>query len=284
MFPFFGNIAFFRNSIMVNGKKSKYSSKKTGGRAAPKARGPSKALTKAVQQIIHKDAESKQCFHSIDSVLFNSAMNTTGDMQRALPNCALGTTDYQRIGEQIRAQKLNIRGHFLLSTQNQGEANSRIAVRMMVVSPKNIAGYPDVSTNTAWMQQLLRKGASTVAFTGLISDLYAPVNTDQITCYYDKVSYVTMPYIVYTTTAGVTSVNTSTGVSWDLSKTTKFFNISLKVKNKLLKYDENYSSVQPTSYNPIVLIGYSHLNGSVPDVITTQVALSYDSILTYEDM
>lgn len=253
-------------------------------RAVRKSSKPSKALTQAVQKIIHKDAENKEAYHEVETTYFNSAMNTTGDMMRVLPNVIVGTAENQRIGEQIRAQSLKIKGHFLLSTANQGEANSRIAVRMMVVQPKNLSAYPDVSVSTAWMQQLLKKGGANVAFTGLISDLYAPVNTDQITCYYDKVSYVTMPYLVYTTAAGVTSVNTATAASWDLSKTTKFFNINLKVKNKLLRYDKSYSTSQPTSYSPILLIGYSHLNGSVPDVITTQVVLSYDSILQYEDM
>lgn len=251
-------------------------------RPVRKSSKPSKALTKIVQKIIHKDAETKSSYHAIDSVLFNSAMNTTGDMQRVLPNVTVGTAENERIGEQIRAQTLNIKGHYILSTANNSSANARIAVRMMVVQPKNLSAWPDASVSTAWMQQLLQKGGANVAFTGLISDLYAPVNTDQITCYYDKVTYVSMPYL-YVGTLGVpTSGYTVT--SWDMSKATKFFNITLKVRNKLLRYDKSYSSTQPTSYSPILLIGYSHLDGSSPDVITTQVQLSYDSILKYEDM
>lgn len=263
-------------------QKRKAKARRPARRPVRRAVKPSKALTKIVQKIIHRDAETKSAYHAIDSVLFNSAMNTTGDIQRVLPNVVVGTAENQRIGEQIRAQTLKIKGYFILSTANNSTANARIAVRMMVVQPKNLSAYPDVSVSTAWMQQLLQKGGGNVAFTGLISDLYAPVNTDQITCYYDKVSYVSMPYL-YTATLGVPTSGYAV-TQWDLSKATKFFNISLKVKNKLLRYDKSYDGNQPTSYSPILLIGYSHLDGSAPDVITTQVALSYDSVLQYEDM
>lgn len=270
---------------MANAKKSAFRRRrapaKSRFRSNRKPSKPSKSLTKAVQSIIHKNAESKSAFHSADSVSFNSAINTTGDMQRVLPNVIVGTAENQRIGEQIRAQTLNIKGHFILSTANNSIPNARIAVRMMVVQPKNLSAYPDVSANTDWMQQLLRKGGSNVAFTGVISDLYASVNTDQITCYYDKVSYITMPFL-YTSTLGVPTDGFSV-TQWDLSKATKFFSISLKVRNKLLKYDKNYNPNQPTSYSPILVLGYSHLDGSTPDVLTTQVIMSYNSELMYED-
>lgn len=256
--------------------------KRPARRVVRKSRGPSKALTKAVQKIIHKQAESKSAFHSVDSLYFNSAINTTGDMQRVLPNVLVGTSECERIGEQIRSQTLKIKGHYILSSANNSLANTRIAVRMMVIQPKNLSAYPDVVANTLWLQQLLRKGAANVAFTGVISDLYASVNTDQVTCHYDKVQYITMPYI-YTATLGVPTSGFST-TSIDYVNSTKFFNINLKVKNKLLKYDKNYSGSQPTLYSPILVLGYVHLDGSAPDVVTTQVIMSYNSELVYEDM
>jgi len=256
--------------------------KKSTRRIVRKSGKPSKALTKAVKSIIHKQAETKEAYHAIDNVAFNSGINATGDMQRVLPNIGVGTAENERIGEQLRLQSLSIKGHMYLSTANNSVSNARIAVRMFVVQPKNLQGFPDASATTSWLSKLLKKGGSNVGFTGIISDLYAPINTDMITCHYDKVSYITMPFIFNQTLGVPTQAYTST--AWDMVNSTKFFNINLKVKNKLLKYDKDYSTLQPTSYTPILVVGYVHLDSSSPDVLTTQVYVSYDAVVKYEDM
>ena len=67
-------------------------------------------------------------------------------------------------------------------------------------------------------------------------------------------------------------------------KTCKFFNINLKVKNKLLKYDASENSaLTPVNYNPILLIGYAHLDSSTPDTLNTEINLCYDVRMTYQD-
>ena len=261
---------------------TKSKAKKSSGTAKKRSRGyskPSKSFQKAVESVIHKNNENKEAYHEVDSLAFNSAINSTGDMQKVLPNIGNGTAENQRVGEQIRAQRLSIKGHFILSTSNNNTSNSRIGVRMMVVQPKNLSAYPEVSNNTSWLQQMLKKGGTNVAFTGLISDLYAPINTDQVTCYSDKLFYITIPYLYQ----GLGLDPSTTLASWDLSKATKFFSINLKVKNKLLKYDKNYNTLQPTSYSPILVLGYSHLDGSSPDITTTQVIMSYISVVEYDD-
>jgi len=69
-----------------------------------------------------------------------------------------------------------------------------------------------------------------------------------------------------------------------LKNTIKFFNFSLKVKNKLLRYDSAVGSdVEPTNYAPFICLGYTFLDGTSPDTVSTNVSLSYDSVLTYED-
>jgi len=270
---------------MVNAKKPyrrRAPAKKSTRRVVRKSSKPSKALTKAVKSIIHQQAENKMAYHAIDNVPFNSGINATGDMQRILPNIGVGTDESQRVGEQVRLMSLSLKGHMYLSTANNSISNARIGVRMFVVSPKNMPAWPDASANTLWLGHLLRKGGTNVGFTGIISDLYAPVNTDQVTCYYDKTHYITMPF-VYNQTLGVPTQG-YTSVTWDLVNSCKFFNINLKVKNKLLKYDKDYSTTQPTSYSPILVVGYCHLDSSSPDVLTTQLYVSYDAIVQFEDM
>jgi len=81
---------------------------------------------------------------------------------------------------------------------------------------------------------------------------------------------------------GGTGVNTAS--VYDTVNSVKFFNISIKCKNKLLKYDGAMDGFQPQNWSPVLIIGYVHLDGAAPDVATTQVAMAFDSIMTYEDM
>lgn len=245
---------------------------------------PSKALAKAIRTVIHSQAENKQAYHSVVNTNFNSGIDSIGDELRMLPNVSVGTAENERIGEQIRAQRFNIKGHYTMNASPNSLSGARIAVRMMIVQPRIYNTIQDVTGSTAWLSQLLLKGGASTAFTGIVSDLYAPLNSDAIIKYYDKVTYVTIPYVQRTTTAGTTLVNTNTETSIDYSSSTKFFSIALKVKNKLLKYDKAWSTAQPMNYSPCMILGYAHLDNSSPDVANTQINLNYVTTLQYEDM
>lgn len=245
---------------------------------------PSKAFVKKVKQVLHKDVETKQAFNNQFGQIqsYNSAINSSGDCAILVPNIANGATDNARIGDQIRAQKLSIKGHLI--TRFTGSAgttyyqNCRIGVRMFIVQPKSFMSQGNIVSNAAtWQATLLKKGGTTTGFTGLISDLYAPVNTDAITCYYDKVFYVQNPYSNAVLGSGANNLLMPTG-------TTKFFSKTLKLRNKLLKYDSSIDAgLTPTAYNPVLIMGYSYLDGSSADAVTTNLAMSYVSVLDYED-
>jgi len=250
-------------------------------RAPRKVGRPSKALTQAIKKVIHQQTENKEAYRALGLTAFNSGIDNTGDSVLVVPDISTGTQDNARIGDQLRAQKLSIRGHIISASQiPQTSPNSRIAVRMMVVQPRYLSNRVTVlAQSTVWQSTLLKKGGSTTGFTGEISDLYAPINTDAIIKYYDKVIYLPIPQVYVGT--GTTSVNTVTSI--DVSKSVKFFNINLKVKNKLLKYDATISTTQPLNYSPTFILGYVHLDGSTADVINTQVSCAFDSVFQYED-
>lgn len=247
-------------------------------RAAPK---PSKALTKAVQRIIHKDAETKQAYNGIQDLAFNSGINSTGDCQVLIANITQGTGDNARIGDQIRAQKLTMKGfintRFSYGTNTYYQA-CRLGVRLMVVQPKAYSGLTAILANaTIWQAALLKKGGTTVGFTGTQSDLFADINSDAITTYYNKVFYITQPWA--NTTVGSAGTSPLMPVN-----SCKFFSKTFNLKNKLLKYDTNFDSgLTPVNYNPIVLLGYCLIDGTA-DSVNTAVALSYDSYLYFEDV
>jgi len=236
----------------------------------------SRAFRVAVQKVVSRVAESKLAFHSITAVNYNSGINVTGDAPRVLPSITQGTGDSNRIGDQLKSQSLTVKGAIVYnpSTGQYGTyANARLGVRMMIVQPRNFSNIDDVQSNAAaWMALLLKKGSSTAAFTGVLSDLWAPINSDFIIKYYDKVFYLDAPY--QQTAVGSTL----------MGRSTKMFSIKLKTRNKILRYDQNVSSgASPTNYAPVLLLGYAHMDGSSPDTLTTAVQLSYDSVFTYED-
>lgn len=238
---------------------------------------PSKAFARKVRAVIHKQAESKQAFASLPSTAFNSGMNNTGDQQNILPTIANGTTDNSRIGDQLRAQSLVVKGAVVYNPSIGSFGtypNTRLAVRMLIVQPKQYGDYTSVTNGFAvWSQYLLKKGGTTSAFTGTLSDLWAPINTDAITKYYDKIMYINGPY-----------ERTAVG-GYQMLGSTKFFNISVRCRNKLLKYDSSISgSLSPSNWAPVLLVGYVHMDGSAPDSVSTAITCQYDSIFTYEDM
>lgn len=236
----------------------------------------SKPMSKAIQRLIHKNVETKQSFHERATASYNSGINSSGDATRVLPNVGKSNDDNGRNGDQITVRSLVIKGAIVYnpSTGQYGTyGNARIGVRLMVVQPRQYFNLDDVQNNAAtWLSYLLKKGGATATFTGALSDLWAPINSDAIIKYYDKVIYMDAPYQA-----------TAVG-SVLMGQSTKLFSIPLKVKNKILKYDTNVSGgVQPTNYAPVVIMGYAHMDGSSPDTLTTALQLTYDTILNFED-
>lgn len=253
---------------------------------------PSKALTKAVESIIHKQAETKESYTTSGNslVLFNSPINFSTDVQEIFPSVNVGDGDNARTGDQIRAQSLTIKGFLnmgILSDVNNVN-NRRIAIRLMVIQPRRYTNYPDIKANiTSWSPTLLKKGGGTVGYTGVLTDMYAPINSDAIIKYFDKTYIMSQSYLYqrFDSYSGGTTVNTNIAAATDVYRTIKPFTINLKLRNKLLRYDDSISSgLLPTNYCPCMLIGYTHLDGSSADQTNTQVGLMFESFLKYEDM
>lgn len=234
-----------------------------------------KLLKRSIQEVINSNAEDKFAFKTITNVNYNSGIDNVTDLNFLLPQISNGTTDNARIGDQIKCHTFKIRGHILANLTFSQYSQCRIGVRMMVVQPKLYSSQSAIQGAAAtWLATLLKKGGTTAGFTGLVSDLYAPINNDAITTYYDKVTYLRTPY--------VPGANTGDNA---VAGSTRFFSMSLRVKNKKLMYDaaEN-SGLTPVNYCPTLIIGYAHLDSASADVLVTQVNLNWDACLTYQDM
>jgi len=238
-----------------------------------KASKPSKSLTKAIQSVVRKDVENKEAYHGQSLLAMSPDIAFSTDILRILPNIPNGVDSNNRIGVKVRALTLKVKGHMVLSTLNNTLANSRIAVRMIIVQPK-LSSYFDVVSGATfgnpWLAALLQKGGASVPYTGTISDLYAPIDKDNSIVMYDKIFYLSVP------------INLAQPSSSVVATTIKFFTFTKKL-NKVLQYVDALNSLQPQNCSPVLLFGYTALDGTAPNVAQTQVSIAYDSTLSYED-
>lgn len=239
------------------------------------------SFKKKVLKVIHSQNETKEAFLSVAYSDYNSFISGTADVNRVIPNIANGNGDNQRIGDQIRPQKLKwdaiVQFPPIVSTTLHNQPGlARIAVRLMLVTPKS---YPNWATASSvdWTQNLLKKGGTVSGFNGTVADLYAPINTDAITCHYNKVMYFNQPYVLHNGSTTDVPITTA-GLTRHVSKTFNF-------KNAVFKYDANIDSgLTPTNKGIFAILGYCYTDGSTsPDSITTRVRMQYTSRLTFED-
>lgn len=254
-------------------------------------RAPKRRLVRRVRRAVRRRVrarramrpECKQVCIVQNLTQFNSGINDAGDNRQIIPSMSKGTNAYNRIGDECVALKLLIRGHMIMNATYQDTNSARIGVRMMIVQPKRYLNQSDVSSGTGWQAALLKRGSGTFGFTGLIADLYCPINRDAVTVYYDRVYYLSMPVVQRTTTTGTTLVNTATETAVEMFRTTKMFKIALKLRNKRLKYDDLLGGSYPENWGPVMINGYAHLNGSSADVTNTQLGVAFDSTLYFKD-
>lgn len=248
---------------------------KRKGAGRPKIK-VTKTFKKNVKAIINEELEDKQSYLNVSDVNYNSGISATGDAVPLVPNMSKSVNDNGRIGESITLKSFNVKGHMLINITSPTYSNSRICIRLMVVQPKMYLSAGAVNANFAtWSATLLRKGGTTGAFTGAVSDLYAPINTSNFITYYDKKYYMAAPYA---------PISQSGNQITDPGTICKFFNINFKVKNKKVKFDDSIDSgVTPVNYNPVLLLGYSKLDSAAPDTLSTAINLSWTSLMTYQD-
>lgn len=242
-------------------RKRKYSNK------------PSKRMVKTIQRVLNKNIENKQAFTSIANTGYSGQVNDATNVVFCLPNVGQGTGEAERIGDQIRAQSLKIEGWITQSLSATYINASRIVCRVMIVQPKLYTDRNEIISNAAgWLAGLLKRGAVETAFTGAIQDLTSPINTDVITCYYDKLFPVTVPALV--TASG--AVETAYSV--------KHFAKTFNLRNKLLRYNTIYNGgISPTNWSPVIIMGYCFVNGSVATPATSSVSMSFTSNLIFQD-
>lgn len=258
-------------------KKNKKSDKKSKGKLF-------KNLKKEIKSLIHKSTETKYAAVTNDPVdtivKYNSGITTGGDLNLLIPPIAPGVGQQQRIGMKLRLQTCRVKGYVRLDYSVLADAGSTkmpaVAVRVLAISIKRNTQFSSMVSNGAGiLGELLRKGQTLTSFQGRLSDLFAEINTDQFTVHYDKVFYLNQDNL-----SSLTNINNTT------KDAIKFFDFNVPCRNKELKYGEANSSdngLNNISFNPVLTMGYTYLDGAGADVVATRVGMNYYSTVTYED-
>lgn len=237
---------------------------------------------RAVKKIVNSMAEDKMAYHAPSEsqlTFFNSTIASTGDFIQVLPNISSGDEENTRDGDQITAKSLTVKGYIRFTpVVTAGDIKfSQVGVRVMCLSLKKSPSWDLAAASSTPLLSLLKRGGTSVGFSGQLSDLYNPINTDLFTVHGNKVFYLTQTNNNFATNAGY----------WhnEIKDQIKFFQFNLKCRDKKLIYDDDTNAgILPTNYAPFMLLGYVYLNGSVGDTLVSNLGMHYQSILRYEDI
>lgn len=203
------------------------------------------------------------------------AIQQEDDVLATVPTITQGLTENSRIGNKLYALTLRVMGTVIADWVNDPtHAPARqIGVRIMVVQPKRFQHFTDPRIHyTDWLGLILDNGGGGEAYTGTTSNYYAPLNKDCVHVYRDKRIRLSPP-IAYNDPTDGTQLKAGL-------KACKPFKFLIKV-NKLLTYSTG-TDTQPSNFSPVLLMGWTYLDGSAPDT-TNAVDMSYRTDMWYRD-
>lgn len=240
-------------------------------------------FNRAVKKIIDADTETKQAWYSSGNTLtaFNSGITVAGDMLQIIPAISRGTNTGDRIGQKIKAKSCRVKGHLRITTNevNDSQTLPQVYVRLMVLSLKFRQSYADATGYTAALSNLLKKGNTTTDWSGVFSDMNAPINSDLFTLHGERKFYLNQSY---QNTTGPSPPSTILPI--EIKNTIKFFDFNVRCKNKILRYDTAVGSdIYPTNWGPFLCVGYCYLNGGSPDTVSTNLGMEYITDFRFED-
>jgi len=257
-------MAYFRKkSAVPKARKAKRYTRRTTG-----VKG---LVAKMVKVELHKSIENKLVSLAFPLTNFNNPASSSADVIQIIPRIPQGSGDGARVGNQITMRNLSVKGHINVIPSGNDVARSRVMVRMLIVAPKQFPTNDIAVANTgSWLPFILKIGNGSAPLDGTIQSMYLPVNREMVTCLLDKKIYLNSDFFI-----------NSGAENYSARYTTKFFGVNLKVKNKVLRFDD--SNQLPLNYSPSLLLSYCFLDGSAPSSISTALSMSFISVLDYED-
>jgi len=230
---------------------------------------PKKSLVAMVKQALTKVGEKK--FQNLQDSFFSNSGILNADLVQLIPPITNGVLENQRIGHTItpRALIVKVRLAYDRSTYSPSIAVVPFQARMFIFSMKNSKSNADILTVP--VGSLLKLNGTNTAYTGTIGNNQLPANRDLFNIHHDKL-------VSFTGQGGISppSAYTQAEKSHDF-----VFRVPLP---KTLKYDDVINgNLFPTNAAVYFAVGYEYVDGSVPDVVNTNMRTTITYGLTYTD-
>lgn len=238
-------------------------------------------ITKAqLYRAIHRNIETKCVSNQYTITGFNSGISTAGDLINCFPTLPLGTTQINRIGDEIRPVKMVIKGYVVYRADSlAGNQDAKmLGARLFCFQDKSKRSF---ASTTVSNYNLLDTGGTSASYTGTPMNYVSPHNSDSFTFFADKRMKIFKPW-GYVSNSTITQANAIASISPNMFHP---FTITLTKKHlpAVLKYDSTISSDYPVNFAPYLALGYSDLLNYTPDVLGSQLAMEFCSTLYYED-
>lgn len=225
---------------------------------------------KAVEAIIHKEAETKITMFSSNYTAYNQMVNGS-EAIRLLPDIANGTGGNQKLGNKIRLQRLKFRGVLCFSLPQSTINNTRIGVRMTIMRLKQFDDWQQSNLALAAGYTKLLEGYAG-GMDGTVFAHNTPLNLDYCTKVTDK-RFV----FSFAQSSGTVS-------SQDVNNSFRMINFDIPYSRRFLNFDPDTSSNQPVDYPYFAVLSYCKLDGTAVDLpATAYLNLQYTVKAEFED-
>lgn len=257
---------------------------KPGGRYGGSKKGKKGSLVKTIKTVAKSEAlkllETKFVTQRDNAVTFNSAIDGGyNEMYTLIPKCSQGVGTWQRVEDSVQPISIRTNWHIALGPNVR---SSNIRCVLYCLQSKSIKYFPDLQTKYPLTgPDMLKTGSSalTQVYSGRIVDENLPINNDEFTI---------LKKFTFNLMANVGAPNGDTTAGNSPNALPSFKNLSYTYKCKSpLKYTPTLAGTAstefPNGHAPFWVFGYSHTDGTSPDVLNRDVLVSYMNQMSYKD-
>lgn len=229
-------------------------------------------LVKVVKRVIKAQEEKKLQVLNTSGTTFNGGIAGTNEWYNPIPLIGQGDGAFQRQGNVIKPSLLDMTWHISLGTGVTRSCDDTVVLYLFKC--KNLRSYADIQSRGSPANFLDYGSSGPTYFTGLLTDVAAPVNNDLITLIQKR---------VFKLNKGPGGLNgdggTYNGAGGVTSK-----RINIKMRNlPQFNYTQGNSDGLPENYGIVWALGYAKSDGSAPDVLFQDVRVDFFSSLYYTD-
>lgn len=255
-----------RNTLI---KKRSYRPRTYKGKVKKAVRNVKKnSLVRLIKKVVNKEAQTKFVNTVSSGILFNSSIDSVGEMYPAFPQLPVGyQNDKTRVGNEIRVSHLKIKG-LVRITNTATMPQPKWAYIYFLEDKQNRNATLGASTSF-----FLSDAGTPAQFGGTWSTASLPV---------DKQNFKLIRRVKVRLTQNFASGSTQTGVVDPQGTQYREFTVNIPMRGKVLQYDNSGSTVLPNNHNIVWCAGYMNYDGAI-DVALQNVSVQINSMMWFKD-